>query len=70
MLLQNLTAGMHLRRLRIFMAEKGRAITCREAGAAGRAKADHNAHACWWQHRQPRDAWTFEHDLRPAMERG
>ena len=23
----------------------------------------------YWQiHRQPRDAWTFETDLRPAME--
>ena len=68
MLLQNLTVGMHPRRLRIFMAEKGRAITCREAGAASRAKADHIAHAQWWLYSQPRDAWPFEGDLRPAME--
>jgi hypothetical protein len=50
------------------MAEKGRAITCREAGAASRAKADHIAHAQWWLYSQPRDAWPFEGDLRPAME--
>jgi hypothetical protein len=68
MLLQNLTAGMHPRRLRIFMAEKSRAITCREAGATGRAKADHIAHAHWWLYSQARDAWPFEGDLRPAME--
>lgn len=68
MLLQYLTAGMLPRRLRIFMAEKSRTIMCGDVGAAGMAKAGHIAHACWWQHHQPRDAWTFERDLRPAME--
>ena len=50
MLLQYLTAGMLPRRLRIFMAEKSRAITCGDVGVAGGANPDHNAHACWWQH--------------------
>ena len=70
MLLQNLTAGMHPRPLRFFMAEKGRAITCRDLDAAGGANPDHIADAYWWQHNQRRDAWTFERDLRQAMERG
>lgn len=30
---------------------------------------DHIADAYWWLHRQPRDAWTFELDLRPSVER-
>lgn len=68
MVLQNLTSGKHLRRLRICMAEKSRTITCSDVGAAGMAKAGHIAHACWWQHHQPRDAWTFERNMRPALE--
>ena len=68
MLLQNLTSGKHPRRLRIRMAEKSRAITYGDVGAAGGANPELNAHACWWQHHQPRDAWPFERDLRPALE--
>ena len=30
---------------------------------------DHIADAYWMLHRQPRDAWTFELDLRPYMEK-
>lgn len=30
---------------------------------------DHIADAYWYLHSQPRDAWTFELDLRPWMER-
>jgi len=30
---------------------------------------DHIADAYWMLHQQPRDAWTFELDLRPYMER-
>jgi short-subunit dehydrogenase len=30
---------------------------------------DHIAENYWTLHRQPRDAWTFELDLRPYMER-
>jgi NAD(P)-dependent dehydrogenase (short-subunit alcohol dehydrogenase family) len=30
---------------------------------------DHIADAYWWLHQQPRDAWTFELDLRPSVER-
>ena len=29
----------------------------------------HIADSCWFLHSQPRDAWTFELDLRPWMER-
>ena len=29
---------------------------------------DHIADAYWWLHQQPRDAWTFELDLRPSVE--
>jgi NAD(P)-dependent dehydrogenase (short-subunit alcohol dehydrogenase family) len=29
---------------------------------------DHIAENYWWLHTQPRDAWTFEIDLRPYME--
>ena len=68
MLLQNLTSGKHPRRLRIRMAEKSRAITCGDVGATGGANPDHTAHACWWQHHQPGDAWPFERNLRPALE--
>ena len=30
---------------------------------------DHIAEAYWMLHRQPRDAWTHELDLRPYMEK-
>jgi len=30
---------------------------------------EHIADAYWYLHRQPRDTWTFELDLRPWMER-
>jgi NAD(P)-dependent dehydrogenase (short-subunit alcohol dehydrogenase family) len=30
---------------------------------------EHIAENYWWLHRQPRDAWTFELDLRPYMEK-
>ena len=30
---------------------------------------EHIADAYWWLHQQPRDAWTFELDLRPSVER-
>jgi short-subunit dehydrogenase len=30
---------------------------------------EHIAENYWWLHQQPRDAWTFELDLRPYMER-
>jgi short-subunit dehydrogenase len=30
---------------------------------------DHIADNYWYLHQQPRDAWTFELDLRPYMER-
>jgi len=68
MLLHNLTAGMHLRRLRIFIAEKGLSSTHREVDAAGSANPDQITDVYWCLHIQPRDAWTFEHDLRPALE--
>ena len=29
---------------------------------------EHIADAYWWLHQQPRDAWTFELDLRPSVE--
>jgi NAD(P)-dependent dehydrogenase (short-subunit alcohol dehydrogenase family) len=40
-----------------------------EAGLDGILNPDHIADAYWWLHEQPRDAWTFELDLRPAQER-
>ena len=40
-----------------------------EAGPDGILHPDHIAEAYWWLHRQPRDAWTFELDLRPSVER-
>lgn len=40
-----------------------------DAGPDGILNPDHIAQAYWWLHNQPRDAWTFELDLRPAMER-
>lgn len=30
---------------------------------------EHIAQNYWWLHQQPRDAWTFELDLRPWMEK-
>ena len=39
MILHDLSAGMHPRRVRIFMAEKGIAIERREVDAAGGANA-------------------------------
>ena len=30
---------------------------------------DHIADAYWMLHQQPRDAWTYELDLRPYMEK-
>ena len=39
------------------------------AGPDGILDPDHIAEAYWWLHRQPRDAWTFELDLRPAAEK-
>ena len=39
------------------------------AGQDGILQPDHIAEAYWWLHQQPRDAWTFELDLRPSVER-
>ena len=38
------------------------------AGPDGILHPDHIAEAYWWLHQQPRDAWTFELDLRPSVE--
>ena len=40
-----------------------------EAESDGILNSDHVADAFWWLHNQPRDAWTFELNLRPAAER-
>ena len=40
-----------------------------EAGPDGILNPDHIAEAYWWLHQQPRDAWTFELDVRPSAER-
>ncbi|MFM7970765.1 MAG: SDR family oxidoreductase [Betaproteobacteria bacterium] len=40
-----------------------------ELGPDGILNPDHIAEAYWWLHSQPRDAWTFELDLRPSVER-
>ncbi|MFN5702089.1 MAG: SDR family NAD(P)-dependent oxidoreductase [Betaproteobacteria bacterium] len=40
-----------------------------EAGPNGILNPDHIAQAYWWLHNQPCDAWTFELDLRPGVER-
>ena len=37
-------------------------------GPNGIVNPDHIADAYWWLHQQPRDAWTFELDLRPSVE--
>lgn len=39
-----------------------------DAGPDGILNPDHIADAYWMLHRQPRDAWTFELDLRPSVE--
>lgn len=39
------------------------------AGPDGILNPDHIAETYWFLHRQPRDAWTFELDLRPSVER-
>ena len=39
------------------------------AGPGGILDPGHIAEAYWWLHHQPRDAWTFELDLRPSVER-
>ncbi len=39
------------------------------AGPEGILNPDHIAEAYWWLHQQPRDAWTFELDLRPSAEK-
>jgi NAD(P)-dependent dehydrogenase (short-subunit alcohol dehydrogenase family) len=41
----------------------------RAAGPDGILHPDHIAETYWWLHQQPRDAWTFELDLRPSVER-
>lgn len=40
-----------------------------DAGPDGILNPEHIANAYWWLHQQPRDAWTFELDLRPSVER-
>ena len=35
----------------------------------GIVNPEHIADTYWWLHEQPRDAWTFELELRPWMER-
>jgi NAD(P)-dependent dehydrogenase (short-subunit alcohol dehydrogenase family) len=38
-------------------------------GVDGILNPDHIADTYWFLHSQPRDAWTFEMDLRPWMEK-
>lgn len=38
-------------------------------GPQGILHPEHIAEAYLWLHRQPRDAWTFELDLRPSVEK-
>ena len=38
-------------------------------GPHGILNPEHIAEAYWWLHQQPRDAWTFELDLRPSVEK-
>ena len=40
-----------------------------DGGPEGILNPEHIAEAYWWLHQQPRDAWTFELDLRPSVER-
>jgi len=35
----------------------------------GMLNPDHIAEAYWAMHTQPKDAWTFEIDIRPSVER-
>ena len=37
--------------------------------AGGMMDPEHIAEAYWMLHAQPRDAWTFEIDMRPSFER-
>lgn len=37
-------------------------------GPEGILNPEHIAQAYWYLHQQPRDAWTFELDLRPSVE--
>ena len=39
-----------------------------DGGSDSILSPDHIADAYWWLHQQPRDAWTFELDLRPSVE--
>jgi len=39
------------------------------AGPQGILNPEHIAEAYWWLHTQPQDAWTFELDLRPSVEK-
>ncbi|MFM8463695.1 MAG: SDR family NAD(P)-dependent oxidoreductase [Burkholderiaceae bacterium] len=39
-----------------------------DAGPDGILNPEHIAQAYWWLHKQPRNAWTFELDLRPSVE--
>lgn len=39
-----------------------------DRGEHGLIKPEHIAETLLWLHRQPKDAWTFELDLRPASE--
>jgi NAD(P)-dependent dehydrogenase (short-subunit alcohol dehydrogenase family) len=41
----------------------------KEVGPDGILNPDHIADTYWWLHKQARDAWTFELDLRPSAER-
>ena len=38
-------------------------------GPQGILDPEHIAEAYWWLHSQPRDAWTFEIDIRPSVEK-
>lgn len=40
-----------------------------EAGPDGVLNPEHIADIYWWLHQQPRDAWSFEVDLRPWAEK-
>jgi NADP-dependent 3-hydroxy acid dehydrogenase YdfG len=40
-----------------------------ESGQHGILNPDHIAEVYWWLHQQPRNAWTFQVDLRPSVER-
>jgi NAD(P)-dependent dehydrogenase (short-subunit alcohol dehydrogenase family) len=41
----------------------------KKAGPSGILNPDHIADTYWWLHQQPKDAWTFELDLRPGVEK-